>query len=149
MPIYGRLQFLDREGAPSQKGANVGKEWSYRGWFEGNTNAAGVWTFENLSADRFGETLPLELNLRVFRTYKGVITRGVLGSIEFRNPKTGLTSRPMTFETKEFYADLHQIPRTLYDRGDHQIDLFEDLVDQGRLEVVIRCLDSSQYIGAA
>lgn len=149
VPIYGRLLFLKRDGAPSAKGADVGKEWSYRGWFEGNTNAAAIWMFDNLSPDMFGETLPLELNLRVFRTYKGIIERGVLGSIELRNPKTGLASRPITFETKEFYSDLHEIPRTLYDRNDKQIDVFEDLVEDGRLEVVIRCLDSSQFLGAA
>ena len=89
-PIYGELVIYDRDGKPG-KGINVGNEWEYRGYIEGGTpgvqtKANAVWTFEGVTETAYPNGLPLELNLRVFRTYKGKIDQGVLGEIVIRNP---------------------------------------------------------------
>ena len=48
----------------------------------------------------------MELNIGIFRTNKGAIEKGVLGSLSVRNPKTGvkkaLTSNGEWFDTFEF-----------------------------------------------
>src|SRR5690606_30970802 len=55
------------------------------------------------------------------------------------------------FESKEFEADLRHFPRKLQasnpDGSVRDIDLFEDLVHNGQIEVLIRCAERSQYFG--
>ncbi len=84
-PIYGKLVIFDRDGKQS-KGINVGNEWEYRGYIEGGTpgvqtKAHAIWTFSNITPEKYPNGLPLELNLRVFRTFKGDIERGRAGRI--------------------------------------------------------------------
>lgn len=161
-PEYGKLQIYDRTGQPAEKGINVGNEWEYRGYIEGGTpgvqtRAAGVWTFSGVTPDKYRDGLPLEMTIRVFRSYKGDIKRGVLGEIVIRNPNKDAKvkrSGPILFESKEFVADFHLIPTELNAEaggaaGGGKIDLFRDLVDNGRVEVEIRCVDSQQYFGIA
>lgn len=156
-PVFGKLRVLDREGKITDKGINVGNEWDYRGYIEGgNTRSAAIWTFENVTPDRYKDGLPLELNLRVFRSYKGNIERGILGEIVIRNPNPQAkvrSSGPIIFESKEFQSDFKLIPRTLYSETGGSgkqgtIDLF-DLVDDGKVEVVVRCAEPGQYFGMA
>lgn len=158
-PHYGQLIIYDRNGKPS-KGINVGNEWEYRGYIAGGTpgvqtKAAAVWTFKDVTPEKFPDGLPLELNLRVFRSYKGNIERGVLGEIVIRKPTpdgNGLASGPMLFTSKEFVADKHQIPlKVISPEGGAAppLDLFRDLVHEGQVEVAIRCVDPAQYFGVA
>ena len=51
------------------------------------TKAHAVWTFTGITEEKYPNGLPLELNLRVFRTYKADIERGVLGEMVIRNPE--------------------------------------------------------------
>jgi len=153
VPIYGKLRFLDRSGRPG-KGISVGKEWSYRKYIEGGSMAAGVYSFENLAASQFPDDIPLEMNLSVFRTYKGDIVSPILGSITVKNPTTGRSSEPLPFGAREFVTYTHRIPRKLkavnQDGTLQDVDLFEDLVDdQGRVEIWIGCTESAQYFGMA
>jgi hypothetical protein len=156
-PIYGQLVIYDRDGKPG-KGISVGDEWEYRGYIEGGTpgvqtKAHAVWTFDNITENKYAGGLPLELNLRVFRTYKGNIEQGVLGEIVIRNPNPDAKVRrsgPILFESKEFVADRRQIPRKLKaEAGAGELDLFNDLVSNGKVEVEIRCVDPAQYFGVA
>jgi hypothetical protein len=156
-PIFGKLRILDRQGNVSQKGINVGYEWEYRGYIEGgNSKAAAIWTFDNITPERYPEFLPVELNLRVFRSYKGNIERGVLGELVVRNPNPQAkikSSGPIIFESKEFQSDFMKIPRQLNAESGvggsaGKIDLF-DLVDNGKVEIVIRCAEPGQYFGMA
>jgi hypothetical protein len=160
-PIYGNLVIYNRDGKPD-KGINVGNEWEYRGYIEGGTpgvqtNAHAVWTFTGITPEKYANGLPLELNLRVFRTFKGDIERGVLGELVMRNPNPDAKvkrSGPIVFESKEFVADRRIIPRELNSEiggaaGAGKVDLFEDLVDNGRVEVELRCVDPAQYFGVA
>jgi hypothetical protein len=152
-PLRGTLRFLDREGRPSTKGISVGAEWSYRQYIEGGSLAAAIWTFSGVSGREFPDGLPLEMIVRVFRTYKGDIEKGVAGSVRVRNPSSGLQSDPFYFTAKEFSIDSLLIPRRLSatsaDGGTREIDLFKDVVADGRIEVVLQCLEPSQYYGIA
>ena len=152
-PLRGTLRFLDREGRPSAKGISVGNEWAYREYIEGGTLAAAIWSFEGIDERDFPNGLPLEMIVRVFRTYKGDVEKGIAGSVRVRNPTNGLQSDPFYFTAKEFTIDSLRIPRqvatTTADGGTRQADLFTDLVDAGRLEVILQCLEPAQYYGVA
>lgn len=152
-PLRGTLRFLDRQGKPSTKGISVGAEWSYRQYIEGGSLAAAIWTFDGVTAGEFPDGLPLEMIVRVFRTYKGEIEKGIAGSVRVRNPASGLQSDPIYFTAKEFTIDSLLIPRelpvTTTDGGTRQVDLFADLVADGRIEVVLQCLEPAQYYGVA
>jgi hypothetical protein len=152
-PLRGKLRFLDREGRPSTRGISVGAEWGYRQFIEGGKLAAAIWTFDGVDARRFTEGLPLEMTVRVFRTHKGDIEKGVAGSVRVRNPTTGLQSDPFYFTAKEFTIDSLTIPRTVNattaDGGTRQVDLYGDIVSDGRVEVVLQCLEPAQYFGVA
>ena len=41
VPIYGHLQFYDRDGQPKDKGINVGKENDHQGFMEGGIAIGG------------------------------------------------------------------------------------------------------------
>src|SRR6478736_10442794 len=140
-PIYGDLKIYDRDGKLG-KGINVGNEWEYRGYIEGGTpgvqtKAHAVWTFSGITKEKYPNGLPLELNLRVFRTFKGDIERGVLGELVIRHPNPDAPDKrsgPIVFESKEFVADRRIIPRELNSEiggaaGAGKVDLFNDLVD--------------------
>ena len=152
-PLRGRLRFLDREGKPSTKGISVGAEWGYRQYIEGGTAAAAIWTFDGIDAAEFPDGLPLELIIRVFRTHKGDIESGIHGTVQVRNPTTSLRSESLPIVAKEFTIDSLLIPRrintVLADGELRDVDLFADLVSEGRIEVWLQCLEPAQYYGVA
>ncbi|MGH8246863.1 MAG: hypothetical protein ACREUU_10570, partial [Gammaproteobacteria bacterium] len=160
-PIFGSLTIHDRQGNVVEKGVNVGDEWDYRGFIDGGSSGSqAIWTFSNVTPERFPDpkaALPLEMNLSVFRTYKGEIERGVLGEVTIHNPNPDATiksSGPIPFESREYRAHRFPIPRELNaaataDGKIQKIDLFKDLVHNGRVEVSIRCVENSQYFGVA
>jgi hypothetical protein len=160
VPLLGKLRFLDRDGQPKEKGINVGHEWDYRGFVDGNTKSEAIFTFDNIDEDKLfpnipaeDRKLPLEMNIRVFRTYKGDIENGIRAKLFLRNPETHLDSQPFIFRVKEFTIESRFVPRRL-DRakaseGDPKIDLFKDLVHDGKLEVHLQCLESGQLLGVA
>jgi hypothetical protein len=160
-PVYGNLVIYERDGVPG-KGISVGQEWEYRGYIEGGTpgvqtRAHAAWTFTGVTPERYPDGLPLEMNVRVFRTHKGDIEQGVLGEIVVRNPDPAAPvkrSGPILFESKEFIADLRQIPVELNSEiggsaGAGKVNLFRDLVHDGKVEIEIRCVDPGQYFGVA
>ncbi len=156
VPIYGKLRFLDIKGNPTEKGINVGKEWEYRSYIQGRSLASAIWTFEGLSADQFPNGLPIAMTLSVFRTFKGNIEKGVRGIIIVRSvdPRHPIECEPIGFESHEFTTQLLTIPRKLKPVGatgatGKELDLFEDLVKDGKLEIIIRCDDAGQYFGMA
>ncbi len=159
VPIYGKLRFTDSDGQPTDKGVNTGDEWMYRSYIEGGTLASAIWTFEgitekNFPREHFPGGLPLEMTIEVFRTYKGKTDDpagipGIVGSLAVRNPKTGLTVDAKIFEAKEFVTDLRYIPYELQTPEGQTLDLFDDLVADGKLEVRLRCAERGQYFGAA
>jgi ABC-type transport system involved in multi-copper enzyme maturation permease subunit len=150
VPAYATsLRFKDRTGAGSDRGINVGNEWKYRSFIEGGTLAAAVWTFDGITPENFPKGLPIEMTVRVFRSHKGDIEKGILGSLVLKNPRTGRASSLTTFRARDYYIDQRFIPRKLTDPAGNSIDLFDHLVDGGQLEIQLQCLDDSQYFGVA
>lgn len=160
VPVYARrLRFLGRDGKPSDKGINVGEIWTYRGYIEGGTGGAAIWTFpfreDMFPKDRFPKYLPLELNLRVFRTYKGDIEHGILGSYMLKNPdpKVTVESNSVNFTATEFETLVLRIPRKINGKGPDgklmELDVFKDLAPEGFLDLYIMCGERAQYYGAA
>jgi hypothetical protein len=155
VPYYGQLRFLDRKGVEVPRGISVGNEWTYRSFIEGGSAAAAIWTLSGinesvLDKDEDGKPiLPLELIVRVFRTYKGDIEKGIQGSLQLRNPETGLQSDVDIFTAKDATIANFNIPTKL-EADRKPVDLFTDLVTKdGRLEVKVQCLNSAQYYGFA
>jgi hypothetical protein len=166
VPVYGVLSFLDRYGQPSEEGGlNVGKEWTYRSYIEGNTLNTAIWEFENLTEDMFvlkdnEGVLPLELNLRVFRSTKGKVESRIRGEILLVNPEETLPaedrfSAPIPFEADEFVTAQVNIKFSDIRRQNpvtgvlESIDLFKELVDVGKLQIHIRCKEHAQFFGMA
>lgn len=157
-PVFGKLQRLNAAGNPTNEVFNVGDEWMYRNFIEGGNNrSAAIWTFSDITPERYPDGLPLEMNLAVFRTYKGNIEKGVMGEITLRNVNPDAkvrSSPPMTFESREFVSHRFHIDRKMKvgknpDGSDITLDIFEDLVHNGQIEVSIRCIEHSQYFGVA
>jgi hypothetical protein len=151
VPVYGKLLFLDREGKPSEKGINVGDECVYRSYIDGGTSAAAIWTFEGVTEAQFPDGLPLELKLEVFRTHKGNIEKGVPGALIVCNPNNPqkVRSAERIFESHEFVIDSHKIPRVLESRGGKKLDLFKDLVSDGKVQIWLVCKEPNQNFGVA
>ncbi len=178
VPIYGDLTFTDRKGKPTAVGINVGKEWAYRGYIQGASLSTAIWHFHDLrSRDFLGKPglkdddgLPLEMTIRVFRTYTGDIERGILGSMEIVNPNPALKSsdpqvragldrdiavksRSIPFTAQEFTPERRLIPRRIeaqmLDGTWREVDLFESLAHNGDLDIVVRCDERDQYFGMA
>jgi hypothetical protein len=178
VPIYGKLMFRDRSGIDAERGINTGDEWTYRSYIQGGTQAAAIWTFD-LDPRQFPREVPVEMNIGVFRTYKGNIEKGVLGSLAVRNPKNGLTVEVQIFQSTEFIVKRIVVPRKIVNYSGKRImkrtaatphgmvvspsadqydptllkktefDLFRDLSDNGKFEVWLQCVEPAQYFGAA
>jgi ABC-type transport system involved in multi-copper enzyme maturation permease subunit len=156
VPHYGKVRFLDRKGVEVTRGISVGNEWTYRSFIEGGTPMAAIWTFSGINEsilrqNEGGQVLPMELIVRVFRTYKGDIESGIQGSIQLRNPDDNdIKSDPWIFTAKDASINNFDWPRKLEDDNRKPIDLIDDLVSKdGRLEVIVQCLDRAQYYGFA
>jgi len=160
VPIFGDVQFTTRDGAPGG-GVNVGDEYEYRKFIEGATEAKAIFTFSGLTPEQFPveqypDGVPIELNLGVFRTYKGVISQGITGSLQVHRPGNEAARAPeQIFTAKEFVADRKFIPRkwtvTEKDKDGKEtvkeMDLFRDLVRNGQLTVVLACEEPAQFFG--
>ena len=167
VPVYGDLQFYDKEGSPAEAGINVGYMFEYRGYIEGATRARAVYTFEGVDGavlrdvvfetDGERETrrvMQLESDFEAFRTVKGDIDRGLQVSYTYVNPETGLSVEdPSRFYIEEFDGNVHNVPVEITsfdpDSGETRtVDLLRDLVaPDGRLLVEVRCLNPQQYLG--
>jgi hypothetical protein len=158
VPQYGKLRFVDRSGQAKDRGISVGNEWTYRSYIDGNTPATAVWVFDNIDEsmavkpdDEGPAGFPLALTVEVFRTHKGIIDRPIGGQIQFRNPKSGLTSEGFPFAALDGQVDDITLSREQYtDKTKQPLDLFDDLVsDDGQIEVLVKCLEQGQYYGFA
>jgi ABC-type transport system involved in multi-copper enzyme maturation permease subunit len=157
VPYYGKVRFLDRKGVEVAKGISVGSEWTYRSFIEGGTPMAAIWTFSGInesslrSGEGGAEVLPLELIVRVFRTYKGNIESGIQGVAQLRNPDNkNIKSELWTFKAKDNSINEFNWSRKLSDADKKPIDLLKDLVtEDGRVEMIVQCLDRGQYYGFA
>lgn len=164
VPVYGSLQFLNREGVQQSQGINVGNEWTFRGYIDGATRARAIYQFEGVTPERIGDKLVLDANFEAFRSHKGDMKRGLLYKYELVNPVTGVRVPLPSHELSEFGDNVVEAPieGTYIDNVDSRsktYNLFKDLVvdttdAQGQplknsLRIEVGCLDAGQYIGAA
>jgi hypothetical protein len=162
VPIFGSLSFLDRAGRRFdnagrliERGISVGKESTYRSFIEGGTKQAALWTFQNVSEERFPEGLPIATRIRVFRSWKGIIGKGIPGSLSVRIPGTEKWVEALVFTAKDDTLDPQVIPRELQMRDSKnpnltkKLDLYKDLTQNGDVEIQLRCMDPTQYFGVA
>ncbi len=173
IPEYGEIQFLDRQGDPKESGIDIGNEQlpgGYgsagisrlvgqsqgprkfnHGYVEGGTLAAGIYTFDQVTPDRYPNGIPVDLSLRAYRAHKGDIETGLRGSITMKHPERNIESNPIVFVVDEYEIDEKVLPLEIEGTADGQtrmLDVFEDLAsDDGRLQLEIRCADRGQYLG--
>ncbi|MEX0677789.1 MAG: ABC transporter permease [Pirellulales bacterium] len=148
VPAYGELRFKDRSGNATSKGISVGKEWTYQSFIEGATLAAAVWTFSDITPERYPDGLPIEMKVRVYRSHKGKIEEGIRGSLVLRNPRNrAIQSAIELFSAKDATADQIEFDRKLRNATGETIDLFDDLAPDGEVEIELACLDGEQYFG--
>ena len=164
VPLAGKLTFRDRAGRFTDKGINVGNEWTYRSYIEGDTLASAMWTFDNVRADDFPNGLPVEMTIRVFRSHKGDIEQGIGGTLQLLNPDPKARvqrSEKIFFTAQEFSNYQKVIPREVKavdDKGKTilgadgkplLVDIFKDLSYEGQMVVELKCTDPAQYFGVA
>ena len=161
VPVYGLMSFKDREGNDAATGVNTGDEWMFRSYVEGNTKARAIWDFQNIDTSKMADDkLPLESSFQAFRTYKGNLEKGLLcqytfineerkirAPMRFLDSKTGKVES--AFEVSEFREQMVHVNRKLLDENGKEVDLFTDIVQDGKLRVEARCLTSAQFIGMA
>lgn len=173
IPSYGDIQFYDRAGEPKDAGIDVGNErlaGGYgsagvsrliglargtrkieHGYVEGGTLGAAEYTFSNVTPSRYADGIPIDLSLRAYRSYKGDIESGIRGSITMKHPTKSIETNPIAFVVDEYTVDEKVLPLEMEGTKDNEtttLNVFQDLVDEdGRLKIVVRCLDRSQYLG--
>ena len=174
IPAYGEIQFYGRSGELKEQGIDVGNErlaGGYgsagisrligvakgtrkleHGYVEGGTLGMAEFTFSNVTPSRYPVGIPVDLSIRAYRSYKGDIETGIRGSLTMRNPDTGAEANPIPFIVEEYQVDEKLLPLqvqgTNADGDSDDLDVFQDLVtSDGRLQVQLKCLDRSQYLG--
>ena len=129
---------------------------SQHAYIEGATLSSAVYSFTDIFQPRFDEGdkgIWVQMSLRAYRSFKGEIEIPVRGTITLRNPdKPNIVSQPIEFRIKEYLLDEHYVPADLAITVDSKVkkdpNLYKDLVtEDGRTEVVIRCIDRGQYLG--
>ena len=150
VPVYGKLTFKDRNGLDANEGINTGDEWMFRSYIEGNTKALAIWDFEGLGSYPVGDTFRMETSFQSFRTYKGNIEKGLMCQLLLVSPDGKLRAEYGPFEIRENRINVHDLPRKLVDvKSRDKVDIFEQLIQDGKLRVEARCLSSSQMLGMA
>jgi hypothetical protein len=155
VPVYGGMQFVDREGNLGVQGINVGDIWGFRSYIEGATKARAQWVFidfDETMLDAEGN-LNLENSFSAFRSYKGDMTRPLFYDIKIFNPETNLSYTTQPQPVNEFRSKSDKISRKIT-IDDTQYDLVKDFVTKNttppnQLWVEIACIDRDQYIGMA
>ena len=165
VPVYGGMQFRDRDGNPGIQGINVGDIWAFRSYIEGATKARAIWMFTDVDESMLDAegNLNLENSFSAFRSYKGDMTRPLFYDIKFQNPDTNLSYTTQPQPVNEFRSKLDKIPRKVT-VDDKQYDILKDFVvgkfvvknESGQervfknaLFVEVACIDRDQYIGMA
>ncbi|MEL6108671.1 MAG: ABC transporter permease [Planctomycetota bacterium] len=129
------------------------------GYVEGGTLGMAEFTFSGVTREAFPDGIALDMSVRAYRSYKGDIETGIRGSITIRNPDTKAESNPIAFIVDEYVVDERVLDLEMDgtdaegnlrpgDENPEPLDVFSELVtEDGRVQVIIKCLDRSQYLG--
>lgn len=100
--IYGQALNFERDGNRSQKGVDVGREWTYRQHIMGGANHKAIWEFRAIPdelADR--PWIPIEFNFDIYRTSKGGQQQvPVYAQIEFVNTNRWDETREADYQAR-------------------------------------------------
>lgn len=156
VPKLGKISFLNTQGVAVDRGISVGNEWGYRSFIQGSSQASAIWTFTGVGESTLMEYedgakyLPIELIVRVYRSYKGEIEEAIQGSIQLKNPDTGVKTTLRVFPAKDAMIDSFEFANEQTDTDQNEITILDDLISEdGRIQVVVQCLDRAQYFGFA
>ena len=116
--------------------------------------------------DRFPDLdfVPIDLDLGVYRSYKGDIEKRVIGGLQFESipdkpdVENKFISEIIEFETKEYAIQTLPVPKKIVGRivapdgslvEEGAYDLFDDFAgeNKAKLLIVLTCRDINQYIG--
>ncbi len=195
VPSYGEIEFLDRSGNVDAKGIDVGNEQLaggygsaglsrlvgitkearkiQHGYVEGGTLGAAIFTFSDVTPERYPNGLPIDISIRAYRSFKGDIEQVLQGSLTLKHPDKPIESVPIPFFVDEYDIDEKVLPLDIESsadnvatstgsspRGDDSagngegsslptLNVFRDLVNEkGELQIILKCLNRSQYLGA-
>jgi len=153
VPIYAKkFRFTGRDGEEAP-GLNVGYMSEYQKYIEGDSLSSAIWTFEGITPSSFSSQLNYDMTISAFRTYKGDIITPVGGTVVFRSIDGNVETERYEFRVKEFQIDQRSLPITgikgFRKQEPTELDFFKDIAPDGNFEVIIRCLDRSQYLGMA
>ena len=146
----GSLTFLDKNGSVKSDGINVGRL-EPRRYIDGGNKSQARFTFEQVTeTDLQNDKLILNIWLHAFRT-RFQRNEFVPGQILLRRPDGKLISDPLTFDATSFTNLSVEFPRQLpasSPTGESKdVDLVDDLIVDGRLEVIVLCLEETSYLG--
>ncbi len=164
-PVYGQLNFLDRQGLPGP-GLNVGDLSMFRSFIEGASKGRAIYTFENVDASvlHSNGSLQLESRFEAFRTHKGDMKRTIYYQYTLVNPDNPEIKVPLSviqidkeFVSKVSYVALSPAIQLVDETGkplstvapskEAQRDFFKDVVSNGKLIVQVACIDPGQFVG--
>lgn len=164
-PLFGTLRFLDRMGAPADKGVNVGDLNTFRSYIDGATKARAIWTIEGIDNSILDPNgcFRLESRFEAFRTHKGDFKRTTFFQYTLVNPDNPSVAVPLSlikideFRNNSNFVTVGPVIQLADDSGkplatstpsaDAQKDFFKDIVSKGKVEIHVSCIDPGQYIG--
>jgi hypothetical protein len=156
VPVYGKLTFRDRMGNPSERGINVGDMWMFRSFIDGASKARAIWEFEGLDVDALRKqgALKLEANFESYRSHKGDIVTKLFCQYRLINPDTKQYADVPPFPVNEFSETITMVDPTInvYDATTQEskaVNVFDDLISDGKLTIEAQCIDAGQYLGMA
>jgi hypothetical protein len=183
VPSYGEIKFFDRGGNEKDAGIDIGNESVVGGYgsggisrligrtqgprkieygyVEGGSLGAAEFLFDNVTRSRFNDSrgIPVDMQIRAFRSHKGDIETGIHGSLTIRHPDKNIESEPIPFIVDEYKLDERLLPANLLVLEDGKLKadkdgkvvefgLFDTLVnDAGQMKIILRCTDDQQYLG--
>ena len=148
---FGTLSFLDRAGQPAKRGISVGKE---NGPIGAISKAARSrrpsGNFKDVTEDRFPDGLPVALRISVFRSWKGIIEKGILGSLSVRNPQNAEMGGSHAFSPpRRCDRRANDRPRIANAATAKSSTFSRTWRRTEKLQIELRCLDPAQYFGVA
>ena len=146
----GKLHFTEEDGSIKPQGINVG-DFTPSQYVQGGSKETAVITKMGVSpADLQVNQLRLALRMTVFRT-KMLDDEFSKAQLFLRRPGGELATAPITFDAKSFVETTFAFPRELMAIDAKgvpvEVDLFNDLVVRGQIEVVVRSLNEHVYLG--
>lgn len=148
--IESKLRFTNRDGTPAGEGLNVGDLYTDRGYIEGQTKASAIFEMDQIDElDLVDNQLILEIDSNVFNAS---IDKDEFFSatIVLRNPVTGMQSQPYSFHPRSYTGQRLRISREVPVREtgeSRNVDLLNDLVADGKLEIILKVDHQQVYLG--